>query len=56
LTLGETDLEQNKNIFCGVQELGMLRSVEDVIELASLAGFFVMVAIAYGAVGNLPLV
>ena len=34
----------------------MLRSVEDWIECASLTGFFVMVAVAYGAVGSLPLV
>jgi hypothetical protein len=34
----------------------MLRSVEDWIECASLAGFFAMVAVAYGAVGSLPLV
>lgn len=34
----------------------MLRTVEDVIELASLAAFFVMVAVGYGAVGSLPLV
>jgi hypothetical protein len=37
-------------------EVDMPRTVEDVIELASLTGFFVMVAIAYGAVGSLPLV
>jgi len=34
----------------------MLRSVEDWIECASLTVFFAMVAVAYGAVGNLPLV
>jgi hypothetical protein len=34
----------------------MLRTVEGAIELAFLASFFAMVAIAYGAVGSLPLV
>lgn len=34
----------------------MPRTVEDLIELASLAGFFAMVCFAYGSVESLPLV
>lgn len=33
-----------------------MRAVEDIIELASLAGFFAMVIVGYGMVSSLPLV
>jgi hypothetical protein len=53
-------LEQNKNIYL-VANLKLLvedsmRAVEELIELASISVFFVMMAIWTGLSGNVPLV
>jgi hypothetical protein len=56
LTPDGNELEQKQNILICHQECTMFRTVEGAIELAFLASFFAMVSVAYGAVGNLPLV
>lgn len=49
-------IEQNKNIASWVEQEIVMRAVEDVIELASIGAFFVMMAVWAGVSTNWPLV